>query len=112
MSHVIVEVAVELELEGASLVVALHEGEVAFPLEEVQLQGAVPCEEVEVASFQEASYLCRIAHSIVYRLRAKVLLPGGGIPRGGGGSIPGGGIIPGIGIMGGRGPSRNPNKLR
>ena len=57
MSHVIVEVAVELELEGASLVVALHEGEVAFPLEEVQLQGAVPCEEVEVASFQEASYL-------------------------------------------------------
>ena len=38
----------------------LHEGEVAFPLEEEEFQGEGPCVEgVVVASFQgEASYLC------------------------------------------------------
>ena len=56
---VIVEEVVEgVELEGASLVVDLHEGEVAFPPEEeVQLQGVVPCAAVEAASCRGASYL-------------------------------------------------------
>ena len=51
-------VAVALEVE-ASLAGDLHEGEVAFPLEEGAFQGEGPCVEgVGVASFQgEASYL-------------------------------------------------------
>ena len=52
-----------LEVEGdqPSLVVDLHEGEVAFPPGEEAFQGEGPCvEEVGAASFQgEASYLSK-----------------------------------------------------
>lgn len=55
----VVAVALEVEGDQPSLAGDLHEGEVAFLLEEEEFQGEGPCVEgAEVASFQEeASYL-------------------------------------------------------